>query len=159
MKFIVSKKIIDNRPLYVSVLWMLIFLIIALGLSLAVKGIDFGTTPAMWVNTVLGNEEEFIEPLLVSDLLLSLHTDLFSLILVFIIISALIMRTSRSKALKITLLLMGVTSLMLYGIGLIASLWIGSLAITLSWGGFLLFHLLMSGSALDLLILLLRKKF
>lgn len=159
MKFIVSKKIIDNRPLYVSVLWMLIFLIIALGLSLTAKAIDFGMTPAMWVNTVLGNEEEFIEPLLVSDLLLSLHTDLFGLILVFIIISALIMRTSRSKALKITLLLTGVASMILYSIGLIASLWIGSLAITLSWGGFLLFHLLMSGSALDLLILLLRKKF
>lgn len=138
---------------------MLIFLIIALGLSLAAKGIGFGTTPVMWVNTVLGNEEEFIEPLLVTDLLLSLHTDLFGLILVFIIISALVMRTSRSKALKITLLFTGITSLLLYSIGLIASLWIGNFAITLSWGGFLLFHLLMSGSALDLLILLIRKKF
>lgn len=159
MKFIVSKKIIDNRALYVSVLWMLLFLLVALGLNLAAKGIDFGVTPAMWANTVLGNEDEFIEPLLVSDLLLSLHTDLFGLILVFILISALVVRTSRSKVLKITLLSSGIGSLLLYAIGLIASLWIGSFAVTLSWGGFILFHLLMSGSALDLLILLLRKKF
>lgn len=159
MKFIVSKKIIDNRALYVSVLWMLLFLLVALGLSLAAKGIDFGMTPLMWANTVLGNEDEFIEPLLVSDLLLSLHIDLFGLILVFILISALVVRTSRSKVLKITLLSFGIGSLLLYAIGLIASLWIGSFAITLSWGGFVLFHLLMSGSALDLLILLLRKKF
>lgn len=159
MKFIVSKKIIDNRPLYLSVLWMLLFLLVALGLSLTAKGIDFGVTPAMWVNTVLGNEEEFIEPLLVSDLLLSLHTDLFGLILVFILISALVVRTSRPKVMKITLLASGIGSLLLYAIGLISSLWIGSFAVTLSWGGFILFHLLMSGSALDLLILLLRKKF
>lgn len=159
MKFIVSKKIIDNRPLYVSVLWMLVFLLVALGLSLAAKGIDFGMTPAMWANTVLGNESEFIEPLLVSDLLLSLHTDLFGLILIFIVISALMMRTSRPKTVKITLLLSGIGSLLFYAIGLIASLWIGSFSVMLSWGGFLLFHLLMGGSALDLLVLLLRKKF
>jgi len=159
MKFIVSKKIIDNRSLYVSVLWMLLFLVVALGLSLVAKGIDFGVTPAMWVNTVLGNEEEFIEPLLVSDLLLSLHTDLFGLILVFILISALVVRTSRSKVLKIALLSAGIGSLLLYAIGLIASLWIGSVAVMLSWCGFILFHLLMSVSSLDLLILLLRKKF
>lgn len=158
MKFIVSKKIIDNRPLYVSVLWMLLFLLVAMGLSLAAKGIDFGLTPAMWTDTVLGNEAEFIEPLLVSDVLLSLHTDLFGLILVFIIISALMMRTSRSKRVKITLLLSGVGSLLLYGVGLIASLWMGGSAIALSWGGFVLFHLLMSATALDLLILLWRKK-
>lgn len=158
MKFIVSKKIIDNRPLYVSVLWMLGFLLVAMGLSLASKGIDFGITPAMWASTVLGNEEEFIEPLLVSDLLLSLHTDLFALIFVYIIISALMMRTPRSKKVKIVLLLSGVVSLLLYGIGLIASLWIGGTAITLSWGGFVLFHLLMIANTLDLLILLVRKK-
>lgn len=158
MKFIVSKKIIDNRALYVSVLWMLVFLIVAMGLSVAAKGIDFGITPAAWADTVLGNAEEFIEPLSVSDLLLSLHTDLFGLILIFILISALVVRTSRSKIVKITLLLNGVGSLLLYAVGLIASHWIGSFATMLSWGGFVLFHLLMSGSALDLLILLVRKK-
>ena len=79
MKFIVSKKIIDNRALYVSVLWMVVFLLVAMLLSAVAKGIDFGITPAMWVNTVLGNEAEFLDPMTMKELLLTLHTELFGL--------------------------------------------------------------------------------
>lgn len=159
MKFIVSKKIIDNRALYLSVLWMLVFLIAALALNATSKGIDFGITPAQWVNTVLGNEAEFIDPLGLSDLLLALHTDLFGLILIFILITALLIRTSRPKNFKLAVLLLGVITLLLYGVGLIASQWIGSIGIIASWIGFFLFHLIISGCALDILILLLRKRF
>lgn len=159
MKFIVSKKIIDNRAVYVSVLWMVIFLLTAMLLNLVTKGIDFGTTPAQWVNVVLGNEAEFLDPLTLKDILLTLHTELFGLILLFILISALLMRTSRSKNLKMTLLLSGIIALLVYPLGLLASLYIGSFAIFLAWGGFVFFHLLMIGSAMDILILLLRKRF
>jgi hypothetical protein len=159
MKFIVSKKLIDNRVLYTSVMWMVIFLIVALLLNGVAKGIEFGITPSMWINTVLGNEAEFMEPLLLSDLLLSLHTDFFGLILTFILVSALAVRTSRSPKFKISTLLLGVTTLLFYGIGLIASVWIGNAGVVVSWGGFVFFHLLMIGCALDVLILLSRKKF
>jgi hypothetical protein len=159
MKFIVSKKLIDNRALYLSVLWMLTFLIIALSLNVVAKGIDFGTTPTQWMGHILGNEEQFIEPLAMKDLLLSLHTELFGLILVFILLNALLMRTSRTKELKITILILGITTLLLYVFGLIASLWIGRIAITLSYGAFALFHLVMTLSAVDTLLLLLRKRF
>ena len=138
---------------------MLVFLIVALALNTTAKAIDFGITPAQWISTVLGNEAEFIDPLGLSDLLLSLHTDLFGLILIFILITALLIRTSRPRALKVMILLAGVGSLLLYGIGLVASLWIGSVGVITSWVGFIVFHLLMSGCALDILILLLRKKF
>ena len=159
MKFIVSKKIIDNRAVYVSVLWMVIFLLIAMVLDLVAKGIDFGITPAQWKNTVLGNDAEFIEPLLMNDLLLTLHTELFGLILIFVLISALFMRTSRSKNLKMTLLLSGIITLMVYPIGLLASLSIGSFAILIAWSAFVLFHLLMIGSGMDILVLLIQKRF
>jgi hypothetical protein len=159
MKFIVSKRLIDNRALYVSVLWMVIFLILALILNFVAKSIDFGMTPELWINHIFGNEAEFIEPLAMKDLLLTLHTELFGLILLFILISALLMRTSRSKKLKMTLLLSGVITLLLYPLGLLASLAGESFAIILAWGGFVLFHLLMIGSAMDILILLLRKRF
>ena len=159
MKFIVSKKIIDNRAVYVSVLWMVLFLIVALSLNVVAKWIDFGSSPAMWIGHVLGNEAEFTEPLTMKDLLLTLHTELFGLILVFILISALLMRTSRAKELKMGILVLGVVALLIYLLGLLASLWIGSFAITLSYGGFALFHLLMTLSAVDVLMLLLRKRF
>ena len=69
------------------------------------------------------------------------------------------MRTSRSKNFKMTLLLSGVIALLVYPIGLLAALWIGSFAIILAWGAFIFFHLLMISSAMDILILLLRKRF
>jgi hypothetical protein len=159
MKFIVSKKIIDNRAVYTSVLWMVVFLIIAMVLNLVAKGIDFGITPAQWINAILGNEEEFIDPLTLKDLLLTLHTELFGLILLFVLISALLMRTSRSRTLKMVILLSGIISLLIYPLELLASLSIGNFAILLAWGAFILFHLLMIGSAIDILILLLRKRF
>ncbi|MDP3302026.1 MAG: hypothetical protein Q8S36_08695 [Sulfuricurvum sp.] len=159
MKFIVSKKLIDNRALYMSVLWMVIFLVVALCLNVVAKGIDFGVTPTQWIGHALGNEAEFIDPLTIKDLLLTLHTELFGLILLFILISALLMRTSRSRTLKMVLLLSGIASLLIYPLGLLASLYLGSFAILLAWGAFILFHLLMIGSAIDILILLLRKRF
>jgi len=159
MKFIVSQKLIDNRALYISVLWMVVFLIVALNLSIVTKEIDFGNTPTQWSNHVFGNEEQFIQPLTIKDLLLTLHTELFGLILVFILISALFMRTSRSKIIKTTLLVSSIASLLLYPLGLLASLWIGNISIMVSWSGWVTFHLLMILSALDILILLLRKRF
>ncbi len=138
---------------------MVIFLLIAMVLNLVAKGIDFGTTPAQWINTIFGNEAEFLDPLTIKDLLLTLHTELFGLILLFVLISALLMRTSRSKNLKMPLLLSGIVSLVIYPLGLLASLSIGNFAISLAWGAFVLFHLLMIGSAMDILILLLRKRF
>jgi uncharacterized protein YacL len=159
MKFLVSKKLIDNRPLYLSVLWMLAFIIIALSLNVAAKGIEFGITPSQWISHILGNEEQFIEPLAMKDLLLALHTELFGLILVFILLSALLMRTSRAKELKITILIFGITTLLLYVFGLIASLWVGSIATTLSYGAFVLFHLVMTLSTVDTVVLIFRKRF
>lgn len=158
MKFIVSKKIIDNRALYVSVLWMVPFLIIALALSVIAKGIDFGITPDLWSSHILGNEAEFSEPLAMKDLLLSLHTELFGLILIFILISALLMRTSRAKELKMAILVTAIIALLLYPIGVLSSLVGGSFTILIAWGGFLAFHLVMVGSSVDILILLLRKQ-
>lgn len=159
MKFIVSKKIIDNRAVYTSVLWMVVFLLVAMVLAVIAKGIDFGLTPSQWINTVLGNEAEFIDPLTMKDLLLTLHTELFGLILIFILLSALLMRTPRSRKLKMAFLLSGVIALLVYPLGLLISLTAGSFVIILAWGGFILFHLLMIGSAMDILILLLRKRF
>lgn len=138
---------------------MVVFLIIAMVLNLVAKGIDFGITPAQWINAILGNEEEFIDPLTLKDLLLTLHTELFGLILLFVLISALLMRTSRSRTLKMVILLSGIISLLIYPLELLASLSIGNFAILLAWGAFILFHLLMIGSAIDILILLLRKRF
>ena len=158
MKFLISKKIIDNRVLHLSITWMMALFIVALGLSLSVKAIDFGLSPMAWINTVLGNEAEFIDPMLLSDLLLSLHTDLFGLILVYVLVGAVMVRTSRSQISKTLRLLGALSALLLYPLGLIASVWIGEIGVVVSWAGFVAFHFALLGCTLDMLILLLRKK-
>ncbi len=137
---------------------MMALFIVALGLSLSAKAIDFGLSPAAWINTVMGNEEEFIDPMLLSDLLLSLHTDLFGLILVYVLVGAVMVRTSRSQMSKIVRLLGALSALLLYPLGLIAALWIGEIGVMVSWSGFVVFHGVMLGCTLDMLLLLLRKK-
>jgi len=139
-------------------IWMLISLILAMGLSLAAKSIDYGTAPSQWKNTLLGNESEFIDPLSFNDLLLSVHTDLFGLILIFILIASLMVRTSRSVRLKMGFLGLGMISLLLYPTALLAVPWVGAVGVMSAASAFILFHLLMMAGGIDLLIALIGRK-
>ncbi len=137
---------------------MVLLLMIAMVLSLSAKGIEFGTTPENWISTVMGNPEEFSEPMLWSDLLLGIHTDLFGLIITFILIASLYVRTSRSTVLKMTLFTALLLTLVLYPIGLLTSSLLGGIAVTIGLSSFLLFHLLILLMSADLWILLVRKR-
>lgn len=158
MKFIASKKLSDNPILRGVIAWMVLLLMIAMVLSLSAKGIEFGTTPENWISTVMGNPEEFSEPMLWSDLLLGIHTDLFGLIITFILIASLYVRTSRSTVLKMMLFSALLLTLILYPLGLLASSLLGGLAVTIGLSSFALFHLLILLMSADLWILLVRKK-
>ncbi|MGZ5207543.1 MAG: hypothetical protein ACXWB0_00830 [Sulfuricurvum sp.] len=158
MKFIASKKLSNNTALRTVMIWMLITLTLAMVLSLTAKSIDYGTTPAQWKNTILGNEAEFIDPLNVNDLLLAVHTDLFELILVFILIASLIVRTPYSIVIKMGILSIALTSLLLYPSALLMIPWLGASGVMIAAIAFILFHILMIASALNILFLLLRRK-
>ena len=121
MKFIASKKLSDNQSLRLVMTWMVITLIITLGLNIIVKSIDYGISPEQWVNTVLGNSEKFIDPIALNDLLLRVHIDLFTLILIYILIGSLYIRTSHPKSLKLGFLSISLIALILYPIMLIVS--------------------------------------
>lgn len=159
MKFIASKKLSDNAPIRSVIVWMLSMLTLAMSLSLTAKGIDFGITPNEWVNTVMGNEAEFIDPLSFNDLLLTLHTDLFGLILTFILVASVYMRTNRRHALKMVLLALLLVTLLLYPLAMVVSPFAGEGAVILSVGSFAVFHFLIMMGAVDALILLLRKRY
>lgn len=139
-------------------IWMLIALIFAMGLNITAKSIDYGTTPAQWQNSVLGNEAEFSDPLSFNDLLLSVHTDLFGLILIFILIAALAVRTSHSATVKMGFLIITLACLIFYPASLLLTPWLGSSGILVAASAFIVFHALMILGALDLLIILLRRK-
>lgn len=158
MKFIASKKLSDNTTLRAVMMWMLVTLILAMGLNLAAKSIDYGTTLIQWENTILGNEAEFIDPLSFNDLLLAVHTDLFGLLLVFILIASLSARTSRPIIVKMGFLSITLLTLILYPVALLTAPWFGSISVVVAAYAFLLFHTLMIASGADLFIALVRNK-
>jgi len=154
MKFLASKKLSDNPSIRIIILWLLLALGSAMILNLVAKGIEFGYTPAEWVTTVKGDESAFIDPMLFSDLLLGIHADLFGLIITFILVGSLYVRTSRSKFFKISLFSALILSLLVYPIGLLASGPLGSTGVVAGIGGFAAFHCLILLATLDLLIVL-----
>ncbi|MFZ3052995.1 MAG: hypothetical protein WA099_06255 [Sulfuricurvum sp.] len=159
MKFIASKKLSDNSMMRSIIIGMLLSFILAMVLSMAAKGIDYGVTPEEWSVTVLGNEAEFIDPMSFNDLLLGIHTDLFGLIITFVLIASVYARMGRSRVIMISFLTLSLLSLLAYPIGMLFSPLIGSAGVILSLSAFILFHSLMIMGGLDSLIGLLRKKF
>jgi len=158
MKFIVSKKLSDNSSLRALLLWLLVSLVVAMGLNITAKGIDFGTSPIEWSNTVLGNSDEFIDPMGFSDLLLHIHSDLFGLIILYIMIASLFIRIPRSARYKIMGLAAGLITMILYPAMLIGGYWMGAIWVTTAVISYLLFHAFMTAMAIDLIVALLRRK-
>lgn len=159
MKFIASKKLSDNTLLRSIILWMLVAFMFAAGLSATAKVIEYGMTPAQWINTVFGNAEEFTDPLSMNDLLLSVHTDLFGLMLMFILVASVYARTSRRMGVKMAFFTLSLVSLLFYPAALLSSFLIGATAVSVAFGSFFLFHLLIVVSSIDLILLLIRRKF
>lgn len=159
MKFIAGKKLSDNKTLRTTILWMLIALIIAMAFSIAAKGIEYGFTPDEWTKKILGSEAEFIEPLQFKDLLLGVHTDLFGLIITFIIIASLYTRTAHSEIVKKSYMIISIIALLLYPLGLLLSGMIGNIGIIGSLSAFMIFHILTIVASLDLLIAIMRKRY
>lgn len=157
MKFIASKKLSNNSTLRTVMIWMLFTLTLAMLLSLTSKSIDYGTAPAQWKNTILGNEAQFIDPIGFNDLLLAVHTDLFGLILIFILIASLTVRSPYSTKIKMGFLSISLSSLLLYPSALIMVPWLGASGVMIAATAFILFHILMIASALNLVYLLLRR--
>ncbi|MDD5157164.1 hypothetical protein [Sulfurimonas sp.] len=159
MKFIAGKKLSDNKTLRATILWMLFALIVAMSLSIVTKGIEFGFAPDEWIKRVIGNEAEFIEPLGFKDLLLGVHTDLFGLIITFIMIASLYTRTAHSEVVKIGYMILSIATLLIYPIGLLLSGMLGGTGVVLSLGAFTIFHLLAIIASLDLIIAIMRKRY
>lgn len=158
MKFTVSKKLSDNPTLRIILIWMLCSLIAVMGISLAAKAIDYGTAPEQWQNTVLGNEAEFVDPLSFDELLLRVHSDLFALILIFVLIASLMMRTSYSSAVKRFFLILSLGGLVFYPVFLLGSSWMGGSAVVIAGGSFILFNGIMLVSAGLILASLIRHR-
>ncbi len=87
MKFLVSKDLEHSRLLTNLMVGVCAALFFYLGLDILLHGYVLGTDMTSVVNTLYGNMEEFIEPILIDTLLLQVHIDLFMSLFTIMIIS------------------------------------------------------------------------
>ncbi len=92
MKFLVTKELSHVALLQNLMVAVCIALFFYLGLDVAVHGYVLGFDVDGILSTLYGNEEEYIESILVDSLLLQVHIDLFMALFSLLILSSIYIR-------------------------------------------------------------------
>ncbi|NOQ30946.1 MAG: hypothetical protein GQ570_07490 [Helicobacteraceae bacterium] len=104
MKFSISKKLHENRAMKLLLSVYTIFILTFITVNIFMKVEYFGSTLESVKSTILGNEEEFIDPMSLEDILTIVHTDLFSQLFILVTIASLYMRTPILQSVKMGVL-------------------------------------------------------
>ena len=97
MKFLATKELKDNSFLRYLLYGLLGFSILFLILDLVIHHLQIGLLFTDALATVLGDEEAFIEPILIESLLLTIHIDLFFSMLLLLILASIYIRVSKEN--------------------------------------------------------------
>jgi len=92
MKFLLTKDLQHSSLLSKLMLGVCVTLFLYLGLDVVLHAYVLGADLTTLTNTLYGNEEEFIEPILLDVLLLQVHSDLFMSLFSIMIISSIYIR-------------------------------------------------------------------
>ena len=114
MKFLVTKDLQHSRLLGNLMIGVSVALFFYLGLDVLLHAYTIGFDLVSIANTLYGNVEEFIEPILIDSLLLQVHSDLFMSLFSIMIIASIYIRLysdkSVTKWLVHMLFIMGLTA-------------------------------------------------
>ncbi len=133
MKFLSTKELKENSALKTLIYTLLCFFILFLILDLLLRHLNIGLTYTVALATIRGDEEAFIEPILLESLLLIAHMDLFFSMILLLILTSIQIRLSSKKrvsktlihALSITALMAPIALLLAYFTGLyLVIIWI-----------------------------------
>ena len=128
MQFTLIKNIRKNS----SFRWMLVGLLSAeilfLPLHLLLNGLKIGWYPAQIIDTIVGNEEAFIDPLPFEELLLQAHTNLFYSVILLTLVLAIYIRTLASPAKVLPIMAILYASALFAQVALILVPWFGYVA-------------------------------
>ncbi len=100
MKFLATKSLKENPFLKNLLAGLMIFIILFLVLDVVLYSEQIGFRFEDAKNRILGNEEEFIEPILFDSLLIMIHSNLFFSMLILLILSAVWIRVSKLNTLS-----------------------------------------------------------
>lgn len=139
MKFLVTKELQQNRLLRLQVLWLTAILTLFLVTDVIMHQYQTGLTPTLATEHILGNEEAFIEPILLSVLLEDIHIDLFISMITLMLLVVIFIRVEHDA--KTKLIHLAFLSAILAPICLLMGYLYAEVCITLWIGFFLLWHL------------------
>ncbi|NOR56228.1 MAG: hypothetical protein GQ531_08475 [Sulfurovum sp.] len=139
MKFLVTKELGQNKLLRLQVLWLTAILTLFLFTDLVLHHYQVGLTPTLAVEQILGNEEAFIEPILLSVLLENIHIDLFISMITLMLLVVIFMRVAHDA--KTKLIHLAFLSAIMAPIALLLGYFYAEVFISLWIGLFILWHL------------------
>ncbi len=150
MKFFVSSNFKKNRHLRFAVLALLLFLFTFTLSDISVFLHSFGLDAKTISHTLWGNEEEFIEPLNALDFFTYLHTELFFMALIFIILASLIHRLYKKSRFRQLLLLLMLLAMISTTLGLFFGYYKYIIAIHIALTASYLWHAMVVVFSLDI---------
>lgn len=139
MKFLVTKELEQNRLLSLQVLWLTAILTLFLFSDMVLHHYQVGLTPTLALETILGNEEAFLEPILFSALLERIHIDIFISMLTLMLLVVIYIRLSKER--KNTMIHVSFISAILAPISLLLGYFYGEIFIFVWLGLFVVWHL------------------
>ena len=138
MKFLVTKELEENRLLTLQVLWLTAILTLFLFSDIVLHHYQVGITPTQALETILGNEEAFLEPMLLSALLERIHIDIFISMITLMLLVVIYIRLSKERTNK--MIHLAFLSALLAPISLLFGYFFGELFIFMWLGLFILWH-------------------
>ena len=139
MQFLDKSNELKKNPLLVKLILFLTFtLLLYLGADLLLHHHQIGLTLNTATNNILGNEEEFLDPILFDTLLERTHFNILSSMMTLMTLSVILIRLKPKN--KQTLIHLAFTTAILSHVSLLLTLSY-SLFITLWLGLFMLWHL------------------
>ena len=116
MKFFVSNDLKKERSLQIMITALLVLITLFLISNLFVKGSSFGFDAHTTFITLIGDEENFIEPYSFDALLEMVHIDLFLFSMIFLIVAGLGLRIAKHSVFLKSILLTTLISLIIASI-------------------------------------------
>lgn len=149
MKFLITKELVRSTLLTKLILVVSVALLFYLVLDVVLHGYVIGFNLQGIINTLYGNEEEFIEPIIIDSLLLQVHINLFMSLFSMLIIASIYIRLFSEK--KMTKLLVH----LLFILGLLAPVALMIAYFTSVWVAYVWIVSFMASHLLSMLMLLL----
>ena len=93
MQFLDKSKAFDKNPLLQKlILFLVLSLLLFLGFDVLLHHHQIGLTLNAATNTILGNEEEFLDPILFDSLLERVHADILSAMISLMLLAVILIR-------------------------------------------------------------------